>query len=392
MLAGLGAGIKVFKEIVKKRKEKQRSIQTVDPDYPDNVVEPQVEEEPNNLFWETIELTFIIGGLVVNLAATAIDQKQTVARNDAANAQTAKQLRDTEASLNYLERLGTRFETLSFTVTFRLHEFPNEFLSKLFPDLADMFWNTNTPVSTSIGYPINRDLSRDNVGTMLTSLTKRSIGNDLFGFEFIYKPQVYLNLVAATSPERHLHHSKDFYMSARSYDYIKIVRDFHTIITPILISTNTTYVPIDLMLMDLPTSESVIKPMGYDLPDPKYFYFGENASTKGDLFVLATNCNQTAHFTFIPASKELFVQLDFDCPKTSWEQTAWMESLVDLGKAILFLNVANVPESQRNRIVPVSGKFTFDRTTITVTNFLPCRPRNWHGCELPSKREILDMR
>src|ERR1017187_4850755 len=79
VLAGLGAGIKVFKEIVKKRKEKQRSIQTVDPDYPDNVVEPRAEEEPNNLFWETIELTFIIGGLVVKVSSI-VSQKRLFGR------------------------------------------------------------------------------------------------------------------------------------------------------------------------------------------------------------------------------------------------------------------------------------------------------------------------
>src|ERR1039457_1821652 len=82
VLAGLGAGIKVFKEMVKKRKEKLRNVQTTDPDYPDNIVAPRDPEEPHNLFWETIELTFIIGGLIVNMAASAIDQKQTVARNE----------------------------------------------------------------------------------------------------------------------------------------------------------------------------------------------------------------------------------------------------------------------------------------------------------------------
>ena len=395
VLVGLGAGIKVFKEIVKKRNEKQRITPIVDVDYPDSVVLPRTEEKPNNLFWETIELTFIISGLGVNLAATAIDQRQTAARNEAANAQTAKQLWNAEESLNYLERLGTRFETLSFSVTFRLSPYrdyrpPDELLRELFPDLPykaqigrtfseDIFGKTNV-------LHLDLDLSTDDLDAYLASLSGHSIDNDVLGLKFIYIPQVYLNLVAANSPRRYLHHSGDF-SRFPMFRFTKVHRAGVEVFEPY---------PAHYTGYKGPMPMNVIKPMrarpGYDMPNFKDLYFAKAASTEGDMFVLATNCNRIAHFTFNPASKELLVQLDFDCPKAGWEQTEWMTSLPDLGNAILFLGVTNVPQNRPNRVVPVSGKFTFGRTTITITNFFPCRPQNWHGCELPGKREILDMR
>jgi|ERR1017187_1544999 hypothetical protein len=446
VLAGLGAGIKVFKEIVKKRKEKQRSIQTVDPDYPDNVVEPRAEEEPNNLFWETIELTFIIGGLVVNLAATAIDQKQTVARNDATNAQTAKQLRNAEESLNYLERLGTRFETLSFSVTLRLSPYrdyrpPDDLLSILFPNLSsprsqkqrnwflDLFHFHKNDQEAKIGrtysddvsgvtniligrnfvhmpfkmsngrvqYSFNLDLSKDDIATKIASFSGHLIENDVL--EVILRPQVYLNLVAAKSPEKYRNHSQDFPKSATiGFMFVSSRSEDQGHFVPCSISDTGFKGPFPLIDHPKPIFAYRHYTPSDDLGDPdtrhivKDFYYARNASTKGDLFVVATNCNRIAHFTFIPASEELLVQLDFDCPKAGWEQTEWMTSWPDLANAILFLGVTNGPQNRPNRIVPVSGKFTFGLTTITVTNFFPCDPQNWHGCELPDKREILDMR
>jgi hypothetical protein len=172
-----------------------------------------------------------------------------------------------------------------------------------------------------------------------------------------------------------------------AYSFTKLVRDYGVVFYPHLSEPDTGYKG------PFPMNPRPIRALpGYDMPDLENFYFAENASTKGDLFLLATNCNRMVHFTFIPASDELLVQLDFDCPKAGWEQTDWMSSLPDLANAILFIGVTNVQEDRPNPIVPVRGKFTFGRTTITITNFFPCRPLNWHGCELPDKREILDMR
>ena len=61
-----------------------------------------------------------IVGIATLLLAQIIEQSVNNGRNAAAQAVTSDQLRRTEESLNYLERLGTRFDTLSFTVIYKL--------------------------------------------------------------------------------------------------------------------------------------------------------------------------------------------------------------------------------------------------------------------------------
>jgi hypothetical protein len=436
MLAGLGASIKVVKEIVEKWKQKRRKIETIEPYYLADSIRPRSEQDPHSFAWETIELVFIFGGLVVNLVATAIDQKQTIARNESANAQIAKQLQDAEESLNYLERLGTRFETLSFSVTFRLapyreYRLPAELNDKLFPVFSSArSQSANTSLAilpkqknwflglfhlhkndqvigtnlASINFEksngqiersIDRYVSKTYFITDLAHFCGDSIDNDVLGF--IFEPQVYLNIVAAKSPEKDLHHSGDFPMRATGYEYVPTRPGVFYLSD---ISDTGFKGPFPIMghghVMLRGIRHTGLGPDPYVTPDVEDLdldlHYAENASTKGDLFGLATKCNRIAHFTFIPATKELLVRLDFDCPKAGWEQTEWMTSWPDLANAILFLGVTNVPQNQPNRIVPVSGTFKFDQTTITITNFFPCKPLNWHGCELPDKRAILDMR
>lgn len=417
VLAGFGACIKVFKEIVKKRKEKLGNVQTVDPNYPDNLVAPRDLEEPHSLFWETIELTFIIGGLVINLTATAIDQKQTVARNESVNAQTAKQLQDAEESLNYLERLATHFDTLSFSLTYKIttnnvsfallneylsYHFSNNFNSQLVAmktnsatqfrpiNLFEKFFSSkkdnDQPVgvyseniigyldrgvatnhyrfnfsSLSQGANVSFKLSKEDLQTVLSSFTTNSTSNALS--DFLFEPEIYLKLVAAKSPVADKGRVDLPSMMARALN----------------INSNR-------LGWEIGEKRKILaKDMLFEL----FLSANFGASEKGDLFVFATNSNRIVSFLFIPASKELFVRLSFDCPKSGWEQTKWMSSLPDLSHASLFLGMTNTLQES---VVPVCGRFAFDRTWVTITNFYSINSPNWRRCKLPDKREILDTR
>jgi hypothetical protein len=318
--------------------------------------------------WGKWALSLTIAGFATALLAQIAEQVKGQRDSQKAQNITNLQLQRAEESLNYLERLGTRFEMLSFTITYRLttnnsefalvRECLSKFIADSLPGLSQAKKiNSATPphannlYSDILSFPSPDQRLREPIGQNIVGYANPTFGTNSYHLvvsvsdsgviQFALSNDDLLTLLSSFSTNATSHDSLSFIFSPQVY--LRLI--------------------------------AAISPMAYEV--------------KGDLFILATNRNRVARFEFVPASREILVQLTFDCPKATWEQTKWMSSLPDLANAVLFIGVTN---TMQEAIVPVTGSFTFDVTTVTATNFLRCDLPNWYEARLPSKREILDAR
>jgi hypothetical protein len=68
-------------------------------------------------------------------------------------------------------------------------------------------------------------------------------------------------------------------------------------------------------------------------------------------------------------SSQLFIKWQFDFPKSTWVQSKRLASLPDLGRAILFLSIMNVPSNLASNVCPIDTQLAFDFMNVTVGHF-----------------------
>lgn len=88
-----------------------------------------------------------------------------------------------------------------------------------------------------------------------------------------------------------------------------------------------------------------------------------------DLYFTTTNLNKTPTLGLDFSSGKFFIEWTFDCPKSAWKQSKRMTSLPDLPNSKLYLSFLNSPSKITSTLKPLSVETAFDLTKLKSWNF-----------------------
>ena len=301
-----------------------------------------------------------IFGVVVALISQSVETLKASHDDQVSKKRTESQLQTAQKSLDYLERLSTRFDSLAVEVKFELDRNSGVF-SALY-DFADHFLNyvntTNLPVPAAearVGFWIKTNLPENRMG-----------------YTYAERPAKFYSVdVGSNAPVMvqtfSLEGDKDVsYHPAKNDDLLLLCKRF---------STNT----INSQALQF-------------IQQPSFDLGLSSTKTKSlDLSVEEiTNSIIPVILTYVKASRKLYIDYSLVCPKTNWNQTKWMMSLPDLAGATFMISASDVPGGG---IRPVEGNLTVDNmTTVSLTNFiriLTFPNSSQFSCVLPDKQQIL---
>lgn len=301
-----------------------------------------------------------IFGVVVALISQSVETLKASHDDQASKKRTESQLQTAQKSLDYLERLSTRFDSLSVEVTFELDRNSKVF-SALY-DFADDFLN----------YVNTTNLLTPAVEARVGFLIKTNLPENRMGYTYVERPaKFYYVDVGSNAPVTvqtfFLDGGKQVsYHPAKNDDLLLLCKRF---------STNA----VNLQALQF-------------IQQPRFDLGLSSAKTKNlDLSVEEiTNSITPVFLTYIKAARKLYIDYSLVCPKTNWNQTKWMMSLPDLAGATFMISASDMPDAG---IRPIEGYLTVDNmTTVLLTNFTPISifPNNSQfSCVLPDKQQIL---
>jgi hypothetical protein len=301
-----------------------------------------------------------IFGVVVALISQSVETLKATHDDQESKKRTESQLQTAQKSLDYLERLSTRFDSLSVEVKFELDR-NSEVFSALY-DFADRF------------------LNYVNTTNLLTPAAEARVG-------FWIKTNLPENRMGYTYAERP---AKFYYVGVGSN-------------APVIVQTfflegdkQVSYHPTkndDLLLLCKRFSTNAVNLQALQFIQQPRFDLGlSSAKTKNlDLSVEEiTNSITPVFLTYVKATRKLYIDYSLVFPKTNWNQNKWMMSLPDLAGATFMISASDVPDAA---IRPVEGNLSVDNMiTIPLTNFtriLIFPNSSQFGCVLPDKQQIL---
>ena len=312
-------------------------------------------------------LSQFVETLKTNTEATEAQHKEQLARLNTSN-----QVWIAQKSLDSLERMVTRFDTISVSIKYQLDPQCGVYdpLYNLLSSIAPVnpppqdtnksplvgYWNVPAANRNSIRleiaqardnrtfavFGLNGDTIRSLIGANTNSLNSEA-------FQFTYRPSFVIKLFSASRTYCVVTPALQARLQA------KIMRAFQSLVTNRIAAS---------------------KPIEFNKWDGR----------EPDLLLLITNPVTSPQITYDYVDKQIVMTCAFDCPRTNWQsQTERMSSLPDLAQSGFFISPA---PSNVMGIRFVSADIKFDLTTITLTN---CERfgGSWFTTRLPRKSKIL---
>ena len=299
-------------------------------------------------------------GVVVALISQSVETLKTSQDDRLSKEQTKSQLDTAQKSLDYLERLSTRFDSLAVEINFELDR-NSEVFSALY-DFADRFLDcintTNSFAPTAEG--------------RISLLIKSHFSDNRFGYTFAERPTKFYNVDVGSNT----------FVTVETF-----FSEENKEVSCCPIKTE------DLLLLCKRFSTNLVNVEALQFIQKPFFDLGlASVKTKSiDLSVEEiTNTIMPIFLTYIKATKKLYIDYSFVCPKAAWNQTKWMTSVPDLAGATFMISASGMPDAG---IRPVEGNLTVDNmTTVQLTNFtriLTFPNSSQFSCVLPDKQQIL---
>lgn len=274
-----------------------------------------------------MEWFFIVVGLLIAIISNIIESDNSQKANTRAQIQASNELQIMKITLNGVYRMVTRFDKMSFLVTYELPK-SNYFV----PTLEKRF------ASSPLRYM-----------AIPNSAEKRK-----------NQPNIY---------------------SANIVGYIETNNTTVTVSW----SEGDTEFPLPDKAQYFANSNSenaqeIVKAIAFFCKPDLSLRIQSQKHSDEHLYIDGTNFMRSATLIYRPDSNKILIQWVFDCPKECWKQTKEMCSLPDLQNAILSHSVlAGVPEWLKD-MKPISAKLVLDHNEIQIPEFhkyraLPSPPK-----------------
>jgi len=295
--------------------------------------------------WGKWALSLTIAGFGTALLAQIAEQVKGQRDNQIAQDRTNRQLEEADKSLKYLERLATRFDTLSFSVTYELDETNSffeplmNFIGRIIP-MDNRFTQsaTNTSLNSSItNQAMSQTFAENGSNTESGTFSENVAGYHMNSDQTFVTFSVGLNGAGGF----------EFFLPTR--------RELLT-----LLNSDSTPSPEFDKLFDF-------------LNGPHFsiaLYTPQNTIPRTpDLYVLATNLVEPPKLVYYANPEKLTITWVFSCPKSNWKQPKRILALPDLVNGSLCHSLLNEPTQISGHLLAVDGELIVDLTKIRLRDF-----------------------
>lgn len=259
---------------------------------------------------------FIIGGLLTTIVSLIIQSDNSQKAAVRAQNQASNQIQLLKGTLTGVYRIITRFDDLSFSVTYELPK-SNYFA----PVFGKMF---ETSPLRGLPLPLPKEPSTDTPDVHSSSVIGVYLRNN--------------NPVAISWSESDI----QFPLPDKSYLFVNP----H--------STNR---------------QAILQAINF-FCNPQLSLLIRSRKHHSEYFnVEGTNLLRSANLIYLPNSQEVFIRWVFDCPKKYWKQTKGMSSLPDFANATMTQSLLTGVPEWLMAMAPVSAKLTLDRSEICIDRF-----------------------
>jgi hypothetical protein len=309
------------------------------------VTETRNKETGRLTRWGKWALKLTIAGFLTALGAQIAEQFKGQRDSQKSQNLTNRQLIKTEQSLKYLERIATRFDTLSFSVTYEL-----EATNYFFDPLWEFIHTFTGPGNLSSPAAISADLH---------SLKESQAVSQTFAGKGSNSEQTVYSLNIVGYRDSSNSNTECYSLGINNAGGIEFFLPPKRDLLSYLKDNSTPLPEFDKVLDFLAGPRCSIA-----------LYTHQSAILRTpDLYVLATNLMEPPKLVYYPNPKTLTITWVFSCPKSDWKQPKRMLSLPDLANASLCHSILDAPPQIAGHLRAIDGELTVDLTKVQLRDF-----------------------